>query len=236
ALILHDVLFDQNGQARFNPFNTDGLLGDQITVNRTIRPRLEVKRRRYRFRILNGGPSRFYQVSLMKLDKNNLPEKPLPITMVTSDGNLLPHPLQAESIFLSVAQRADVIIDFKDYQAGDQLVLLNLAEQTNGKGPSGRTLKPDPLPKDLNTYLDYLKKNPEYVHPGIIRFDVVGGQVADLSKVPDEFRHLPWIDMTEVKRERLWVFDYDGGLWTVNGKVTEAKRIDARVENGTADS
>src|SRR5262249_55323306 len=169
------------------PFNTDGLLGDQVTVNRTIRPRLQVERRKYRFRILNGGPSRFYRVFLMKLDKNNRPEKPLRLTMITSDGNFLPAPIDTDSIFLSVAQRADVIIDFKDYQDGDQLVLLNLAEQTNGKGPSGGRLEPDIYPE---------RPEKNYINTGIIRFDVKGGQVADPSQVPDEFRPLPTIDMT----------------------------------------
>jgi FtsP/CotA-like multicopper oxidase with cupredoxin domain len=226
-LILHDLLFakvvDENkqetAQAVFNPFNTDGLLGDQVTVNRTIRPRLQVERRKYRFRILNGGPSRFYNVYLMKLAKDKTPQA-LPIRVITSDGNFVRYPIDVDSIFLSVAQRADVIIDFSEYKDGDQLVLLNLAEQTNGRGPSGQTLAPDP---------------PTYANTGIIRFDVVGGQVADPSQVPDEFRPLPTIDMTKVRKERLWVFDYDGGLWTVNGKVSEADRIDAGVEYDTAE-
>ena len=75
-LILHDVLFtevvDANGQktaqAVFDPFNTDGLLGDQVTVNRTIRPRLQVERRKYRrfggFFYLTAGIYLSYKHSL----------------------------------------------------------------------------------------------------------------------------------------------------------------------------
>src|SRR5712691_10011518 len=63
-LILHDVLFDSYGQFSFNPFNTDGILGDKLTVNRIIQPFFQVEPRKYRFRILNGGPSRFYQLYL----------------------------------------------------------------------------------------------------------------------------------------------------------------------------
>ena len=63
-LIFHDLLFDEdkNGDAQlvFDGFNTDGILGDRYTVNRVIQPNFKVKRRKYRFRLLNGGPSRFY--------------------------------------------------------------------------------------------------------------------------------------------------------------------------------
>src|SRR5262249_39289519 len=49
-MLLHDVLFDQNGQVVFDPLNTDGILGDKYTVNRIIQPFLRIERRKYRFR------------------------------------------------------------------------------------------------------------------------------------------------------------------------------------------
>ena len=56
-MILHDVIFDQHGQAVFNPFLTDGILGDKFTVNRTIQPYFVVAKRKYRFRILTVAVS-----------------------------------------------------------------------------------------------------------------------------------------------------------------------------------
>src|SRR5215469_5263 len=81
-LILQDVLFDQQGQVIFNRLNTNGMLGDQYTVNRIIQPRFEVERRKYRFRILNGGPSRFYRIGL-----NASPDgdKGIPFIVLTGD-------------------------------------------------------------------------------------------------------------------------------------------------------
>jgi FtsP/CotA-like multicopper oxidase with cupredoxin domain len=38
-----------------------------------------------------------------------------------------------------------------------------------------------------------------------------------------------------VKFERTWEFDYDGGLWTVNGRVFDPNRIDAGIEQGSAE-
>jgi FtsP/CotA-like multicopper oxidase with cupredoxin domain len=33
----------------------------------------------------------------------------------------------------------------------------------------------------------------------------------------------------------VWEFDYDGGLWTINGQVMDPNRIDAGIEQGTAE-
>jgi FtsP/CotA-like multicopper oxidase with cupredoxin domain len=204
-LILHDIMFDENGQVRWNPFNTNGILGDRYTVNRRIQPFFQVERRKYRFRILNGGPSRFYQVFL---------SSGRPFVVITGDGNVLPRPLEAESIYLSVAQRVDVVLDFSQYRVGETVTLLNRLEQITGQGPSGRMLDPgDPL----------------------IQFQVVAATGPDPSRIPDKLRELPRIDPGEIRRERVWEFDYDGGLWTVNGKVFDPNRIDAGIEQGTAE-
>jgi len=204
-LILHDVMFDAAGQVRWNPFNTDGILGDRFTVNRRIQPHFYVERRKYRFRLLNGGPSRFYQIFL---------SSGLPLVLVTSDGNFLPEPVETESVYVSVAQRYDVIIDFSRYRVGERVRLINRLEQTNGRGPSGRLLDPgDPL----------------------IEFRVVEATGRDGSRIPDRLRELPPIDMSLVKQKRTWVFDYQGGLWTINGMVMDPNRVDAGIEQGSAE-
>jgi FtsP/CotA-like multicopper oxidase with cupredoxin domain len=209
-LLLHDVAFDQNGQVVFDIFNTDGMLGDKYTVNRRIQPFFKVERRKYRFRILNGGPSRFYQLRL-KCGKQDLNFR-----VITGDGNFQTKPLWAKAVYLSVAQRVDVVIDFSQCNDGDYVYLQNTLLQTNGKGPTER--HSDPAPEE-----------------SVLRFDVTGGKVADPSRVPDQFRNLPKVDMSIVRRRRTWNFDYNGGLWTVNGQVFEPDRIDAKIERGSAE-
>jgi FtsP/CotA-like multicopper oxidase with cupredoxin domain len=204
-LIFHDILFDENGQVRWNSFNTDGILGDRYTVNRKIQPYFEVEARKYRFRLLNGGPSRFYRLAL---------SSGKPFCILTGDGNVLPEPIDADQVYLSVAQRVDVVIDFADYEPGDKVHIVNTLEQSNGRGPSGRTLDP-PVP--------------------ILEFRVIKATGRDPSRVPKRLRPLPEVDLAIVRQERVWEFDYDGGLWTVNGKVFEPNRIDAGVEQGTAE-
>ena len=212
-LILQDIRFDQDGQVVFNKLNTDGLLGDKYTVNRIIQPRFEVERRKYRFRILNGGPSRFYQVFLASgEDRENLHT----FIILTGDGNFMNQPVCAESIYMSVAQRVDVIIDFSQFKAGDKLYLQNRLEQLNGRGPTGRIL----------------------VEPGVdmMRFDVVEAKGEDHSRIPDRLRDIPSVNLKEVKRRRIWTFDYRAGMWTINGKpADELAEPKAVIEDGSAE-
>ena len=70
---------------------------------------------------------------------------------------------------------------------------------------------------------------------GIIEFRLRPGDVSDPSKIPDTMRKLPKISMSEVRRERLFVFDYDNGLWTINGRLMDPNRVDAKIEQGSAE-
>lgn len=237
-MIMQDVKFKEmtSGplqgtiQVAWDALNTDGILGDQFTVNRKIRPTLPVKRRRYRFRILNGGPSRFYHLFMYHVASNDQHahgcgevKRMLPFHIVTGDGNALPYPITADSLYFSVAQRVDIIVDFSEFEPGDKIVILNQLEQYNGRGPSGRLFEPDP------ENFDYL---------GVVRFDVQEEKPEDLSRPISEIRQLrelPSIDLGEVKQERIWDFDYDGGLWTINGLVMDPGRVDAGIEHNSAE-
>lgn len=138
-LMLHDLLFgrDEAGRAQliFDGFNTDGILGDRFTVNRKIQPNFVVKRRKYRFRVYNGGPSRFYELFLHTKESTDVD----PFIVITGDGNIQPNPVLTPNIFLGVAQRVDFLLDFSQLPKGTKYVyLVNQAEQINGKGPTGR--------------------------------------------------------------------------------------------------
>ena len=69
----------------------------------------------------------------------------------------------------------------------------------------------------------------------IMRFEVVRRKGPDRSRIPDHMRELPPIDFEEVRRERLFVFDYDNGLWTINGELMDPNNPMASIEQGTAE-
>jgi FtsP/CotA-like multicopper oxidase with cupredoxin domain len=89
--------------------------------------------RKYRLRLLNAGPSRFYEFFLSNGQ---------PFIQIGADGNLLPRPIVRNSLRLGVAERADVILDFSSASIGDEIFLQNRLEQTSGRGPTGRLLSP----------------------------------------------------------------------------------------------
>src|SRR5437588_5033087 len=96
-LAFMDPQFDAGGKVFFNVFDTEGHLGDKIAVNGKIQPFLNVQRRKYRFRLVDIGPSRFYQFFLSE----GLPvagqKSWLPMTLIANDGNLLEAPLTVDN-------------------------------------------------------------------------------------------------------------------------------------------
>ncbi len=69
-LVFSDKRFDANKILFFDQINPEGTLGDKTTVNGKIEPVLRVARRKYRLRLLNGGPSRFYEFYLQNKSAN----------------------------------------------------------------------------------------------------------------------------------------------------------------------
>lgn len=131
-LLIADKRFAPSGQLFFDPFDFDGHLGDKYIVNGKIQPYFKVARRKYRFRILNASPSRFYKLFLSTKQ---------PFVLIANDGNLLPSPYRTSGILIAPAERMDVIIDFARYNRGDQIFLVNRLEQKDGRGPEDKLLK-----------------------------------------------------------------------------------------------
>ena len=135
-LLVADKAWDADGMLYFNPFNLDGFLGDRMTVNWLYKPYLEVRARKYRFRILNGSVSRYFKIALVDQAGNRVP-----FYMIANDGNIMEHAVpfpNAESQDLptqGIAERYDIVVDFSGFQEGDKLYLVNLLEHQDGRGP-----------------------------------------------------------------------------------------------------
>ena len=203
-LLLSDRLFDaESGALFFDLFNSDGILGDKFLVNGKLQPYLEVEPRRYRFRVLDGGPSRFYQLFLTDQDVNTA----IPFWQVSNDGNLLPKPLKVQSLTLSVAERADIVIDFSPW-AGKTLYLENRLNQADGKGA------------DVNLGLPNATA-PAGAGKFILQFRVGTGAVddrsADLETTPGAaYYGMPSRPLPRISRS--FRFERELDTWVVNGK------------------
>jgi len=140
-LVVADKAWDEEGQLWFNPFNADGFMGDQLLTNWLYNPYMEVRARRYRFRILNGSVSRYFKIALV--DQNGTP---VPFHMIANDGNVMEHSVAFDGTLgtqagilptQSIAERYDIVVDFSNFQEGDRLYFVNLLEHKGGRRPEG---------------------------------------------------------------------------------------------------
>ncbi|MBM7062284.1 multicopper oxidase domain-containing protein [Pseudomonas sp. UL073] len=210
-LAFADRQFDEAGYQVWDAFNPEGLLGDKITVNGKLEPVLRVAARKYRLRLLNAGPSRFYAFFLV--DARNRTQR---FTYIANDGNLLPAPLREQTnVVLGVAERADIVVDFAKYPPGTELYLINRMRQIETRGP-----------KDIKD-----------TGPRVLKF-LVDRVADDQSRVPDLLRPLPPLPSAAALAAlpvRRWVFERDSGLWTINAQLVNVSRPRAQIRQGAAE-
>jgi len=218
-LMLNDKLLDSTtGLICFDTFNFKGLIGDVQLVNGVIQPFLSVNKRRYRFRVLNAGPSRFYELFLT--DPLS-PGTVIPFWVIANDGNLLPTPLQVTSFRVGVAERYDIIIDFNQVKtligAHTTVRLENRLEQTDGQGPTCNI-----FPGGQGIYCLEFR---------------IGSAVADGSVNPathPQFYQLPSVITPRVTRN--FVFDRSNGQWVINDRFANCTEMRFTVEQNTAEN
>jgi FtsP/CotA-like multicopper oxidase with cupredoxin domain len=141
-LVIQDRSFNTNGSFNFptigdnpdiHPYWQPEFFGDVIMVNGKVWPNLNVEKRQYRFRVLNGSNARFYELGF----SNNME-----FIQIGSDGGYLPHPVHLNSLLLAPAERADILVDFSCIESGTKIILENTA---NAPFPDG-----DPSDHDTN--------------------------------------------------------------------------------------
>ena len=221
-LAFADKFFDDSGELAFDLFNLDGILGDKFLVNGTVQPFFQVQPRRYRFRLLDTGPSRFYSYFLT--DPSNLGANN-PFWVIANDGNLLPAPVQVSTVRIGPAERVDIIIDFSQF-AGKSIFLENRLLQINGQGPVpplGFTPGQVECSDTNGNVLSDIR--PAGQGDLLLRFDVSSKPVKDNSLPPSKqtFYSLPSTNATP-RITRTFKFDRLNGQWSVNGQFVDTDR------------
>jgi spore coat protein A, manganese oxidase len=204
-LVFQDRSFYPDGSLYYDSFDSNGFLGDHFLVNGAITPVLQVSRRKYRFRLLNGSNSRVY---VFGLDNGR------PLTQIASDGGLLGAPVQRDTIAMAPAERTEVVIDFAAYPVGTRVVLMNYLEQDTGK------------------YADVLNLGPG--RP-VMAFDVaynLGRRETDTSSVPGVLRPVQRLSEADATVHRRFEFGRSNGAWVINGQLFDPERVDFRPRLG----
>jgi spore coat protein A len=115
-LVLQDKTFNADGSmfyptqgvTAYHPEWVPEFFGDVAVVNAKIWPFVDVEPRRYRFRIVNGSQSRFYNLHFAD-EKSG---RALTFTQIGAEGGLLRAPVPLTALLIAPGERADVIIDF----------------------------------------------------------------------------------------------------------------------------
>jgi hypothetical protein len=143
-----------------------------MLVNWQYQPKLKVRARSYRFRILNGSVSRYFKFAVVREiagtsgefkgpSGSNVSYARVPFHMIANDGNIMEHACRSTAPWTStatatcqdnngilplqgIAERYDIIVNFakNGIKAGDKLYFVNLMEHETGKGPK----QPSPWP------------------------------------------------------------------------------------------
>jgi FtsP/CotA-like multicopper oxidase with cupredoxin domain len=238
-LILTDKKFCATANGRTELFNVVGAgppAGDKWIVNGKIQPKMTVRRRKYRFRFLNTGPAKTYDITLVKPDGSVGT-----ITVVATDANFLEHPISIDAganagnsnsttapivpgaLRVSVAERYDVIIDFSDYPAGSKLYLREDQSQFVG------VASPDPLPAGLT------------IEKVLMQFNVVDTEwwfPHDTPNIPSTLCTYPTLPATDNNFEWQFVRDPVGTvprLFKVNNRAFDASIPQHCILQGTTE-
>ncbi len=157
-LVLGDKAFDKDGQLWFNPFQTNGFLGDVMTVNFAYKPTLDVRARRYRFRVLDGAVARYFKIAVVRQiagttgtlkgpTGSKVSYEAVPFYMIANDGNIMEHAVAFDGTngtekgvlpVQGIGERYDIVVDFaaNGVKAGDKLFFVNMVEHKDGHQPN----------------------------------------------------------------------------------------------------
>lgn len=238
-LILTDKKFCATANGRTELFNQVGAAppgGDKFIVNGKIQPKMTVRRRKYRFRILNSGPVKTYDITLIKPDGSvgtitvvatdaNFLEHPIPVDAGANAGNSnsTTAPIVAGGLRVSVAERYDIIIDFAQFPAGSKVYLKENAAQFVGAA------SPDPLPPGLN------------IGNVLMQFNVVDSEwwfPPDTPPIPSTLCTYPTLPATDATFEWQFVRDpptANPRLFKINNLAFDAERVDHAILQGTTE-
>ncbi len=127
-LVLQDRNFSPDGDMSYNVNMHSimmGLSGSTPLANGTIAPYFDASTRLLRLRILNGSNASMYNLGF---------DNDKPFKQIASDGGLLEEPVELTRLFLTPAERAEIIIEL---EPGEKLILRNFTARNSSREGMG---------------------------------------------------------------------------------------------------
>ena len=204
-LVLQDKRVDANGKLIYSTFDHDGFLGDTFFVNGAVRPFHEVRRRKYRFRFLNGSNARFYRIFL-----TNSSGQAFPMDEVATEGGLLARPIRGiQSFLIAPAERVEVVVDFTNFSSNTKLYFENRQPQNEGALPGEGVLRRGTKLLELRVTGTSPENDPSRV----------GNDKGELRP----FAPISAADLKSATRKTFEFDDSDGG-WVINDRFADLER------------
>ncbi len=232
-LVIQDKRINEDGAPVYSPTGREwvhGYLGNEVLVNLTSRPYLDVTARIYRFRLLNASNARLYRLAFVAGDEA------LDFAVLGGDGGLLAEPQRTSEAFLSPGERLDVALDLRRVPVGSTVTLKSLAF--------------DPMHHDAHAIADEPQGGLHAHHQHGNASDVVqaspiaDGAELELLKLyvypaPRYQRDLPATlsqgessDMSTAAVRRIAI-DHSRMAWRINGRLFDMRSIGFTVRRGT---
>jgi FtsP/CotA-like multicopper oxidase with cupredoxin domain len=172
----------------------NGWLGDRILVSGIPDFSLSVDRRAYRIRLLNGSNAR---ITKLAWHDNS------PLTLIATDGGLLPKPLSLKSLTLAPGQRAELLLDLSAWQGPSQLKLVSLEFPSDDVGMVGMMADSSPAPQGAPLTIATLNisdtKGPGFPLPDSLSSDSFKPDpAAPVRPIPLYFMQMAWMIDGEV--------------------------------------
>ena len=195
-LMINDAMFNADGSLGYDDNSHSGLWGDVILVNGRPWPTMTVKRRTYRFRLLNCSISRSYKWRL---------SNGMPLQVVATDGGMMPRGVAVSSMRHAGAERYEVVIDFSKVKAGTRIELLNDSNPNNRDYDHTNKIMAFDVVGDA---VDTNDKTWNRDYNGYALSSHYKDPVKDIMTVPTSGNY----------RRRSFRVERGNGIWQINGK------------------
>jgi blue copper oxidase len=242
-LLIQDKVLDESGNFVYEPdaMAVDmGYEGDVVLVNLTPTPYLEVGTRIYRFRLLNSSNARTYRVAFPKAGEEVL----LPYQIIGTDGGLLDRPRAAREVFLSPAERVDVLLDLTSFDVGEEVVLKSLPfdpmhreHEMQMGGDMDHMDHMDHMDMGHHHHMDH-QMGPAQLPDGseFYLLKLVVAEKSDYAgRVPETLSEIPQPDLAQAASRPITISmttDDQGMRWLINGKTHRMDEFPIVVQRG----
>jgi len=216
-LVIQDRRFNTDGSFRYPAVWEDHVFGNTVMVNGKVWPYFDVKKGKYRFRIVNGSGSRVYTLSLSP------PSGSLNLTVIGDELGLLEAPVNGVGqLTIGPGERYDVVVNFAGLNTGDQVLLQNSAGAPFPNGVVDLTdvmkFRVTSSPGDTDALPSTLRAITHLNPASAVRtrdFRLKKSGLDDCGRQTWRINDLGWMDVTEYPQlgtVEIWRFINDSGV------------------------